>query len=277
MGRGKGKMVLGARGRMHESIKPGRSTRLLIARTTSSREWRERREDRGIAWKSDRSWTGRLDAGLAGQRGGKRLGVACRTPGRQRVWQRERTGAATSPGTWPACVRAHTYTCRRACWRVMRPRCAAERTATTTTMQPNISATRSRCRKISRMIIRPVISRRFSRAPRSLESIARNEPDVQNPPREISHPGWRSRDLRLRPPIGGSGGIFLRELRDRVFCKRRFGLAAGFRFDLKRNSNSSSSFISLDSVSCARGIAEGCACAHARSPRLAVLASLGVR
>jgi len=64
---------------------------------------------------------GKVDGGgLAGRRGGERLGVACRTPGRQRVWQRERTGAATSPGTWPACVRAHVHadnarTCRRAC------------------------------------------------------------------------------------------------------------------------------------------------------------------
>jgi len=71
-------------------------------------EWRERREDRGIAWKSDPSWTRRWTrVGEAARR--KRLDVACRTPGRQRVWQRERTGAITSPGTWAVCVRAHVH------------------------------------------------------------------------------------------------------------------------------------------------------------------------
>lgn len=92
-------------------------------------------------------------------------GIACRTPSRQRVWQREQTGAVASPGirrrvceytrTRPpdknAISRVGVYVC------VPPPRNAGRCVGETT--QPNISATRSRCRKIIR---RPAISRRIS-------------------------------------------------------------------------------------------------------------------
>ncbi|XP_076389269.1 inositol phosphate kinase 2 isoform X2 [Megachile rotundata] len=112
-----------------------------------------------------RRWKGKQETARrnGGCEGGKRIRAACGTPSRQRVWQREQTGATTSP-TFLSVQYMHTLnTYNRLHIRVQAEQRKLGKGNEKETqrgqmrsprMWPNASATRSPCRNISNAIFR---------------------------------------------------------------------------------------------------------------------------